>query len=403
MKKVLKYIKLYESNEQYNVSNFNGTNLIFDRNGYKLFVVGSFEEIEGFASDLVMCEEKKFFDLFNKYGYIIFVFKDDYYYLNFRISRGREEEIDEYNAIEKDPYDEENDYKDNDSSKNPIFGIIYRGSSTSDYDDDMRFLHRMETNDPYLLKIILSVQKSYDLSGVMKKINENNDVSDLDKFNGTNLIIDTNGYKLFLSDSHEDFVGFDVCELSDKSFFETSNKDSYIYTVFKNDEFYLTFRIFREGKEYPPYDKGSIFDIVRKGTDSYKDPTNISIDHECFEQIKKEDPILHKLMLSAVRSYRLDDVYRKMNENNFIKEFWEWSKNSYGQDKSNIDAQTTITNFNDQHGYAEEGQWVKTQDGDVFIEELTNGKYIGFDRDGKPKEGSIKDIIRTLIKPEVKD
>ena len=85
----------------------------------------------------------------------------------------------------------------------------------------------------------------------------------------------------------------------------------------------------------------------------------------------------------------------------YIKEFWEWSKSSYGQDKSNVDAQTTMSQLNTQNGYSDEGQWVKTQDGDVYIEEITDGRYKGYDRKGDLKTGNIKDIIRILMKGEV--
>lgn len=88
-------------------------------------------------------------------------------------------------------------------------------------------------------------------------------------------------------------------------------------------------------------------------------------------------------------------------DSNIILEFWEWSKSSYGQDKANVDAQNTMVSFNSQHGYGEVGQWVKTQDGDVFIEEISDSRYRGFDRDGELKTGHINDIIRTLIKSEV--
>ena len=92
--------------------------------------------------------------------------------------------------------------------------------------------------------------------------------------------------------------------------------------------------------------------------------------------------------------------YKESNMD-LMMEFWEWSKNSYGQDKAKVDAQTTMTSFNSQHGYTEEGQWVRTQDGDVYIEQMSDGKYKGFDRKGNLKTGSTKDIIRTLIKKEV--
>ena len=88
--------------------------------------------------------------------------------------------------------------------------------------------------------------------------------------------------------------------------------------------------------------------------------------------------------------------------NNYIKEFWEWSKNSYGHDKSVQDAQTAMTSFNSQHGYGSEGQWVLVKGGHkVFIEKIEGGNYTGFDKNGNPTQGSMNDIIRTLMKPEV--
>lgn len=86
---------------------------------------------------------------------------------------------------------------------------------------------------------------------------------------------------------------------------------------------------------------------------------------------------------------------------NYIKEFWEWSKNIYGKAKSDRENISSLVNYNQQNGYSEEGQWALTQNGVVFIDKIEDGIYSGFDKKGNPKSGNINDIIRTLLKREI--
>jgi hypothetical protein len=85
----------------------------------------------------------------------------------------------------------------------------------------------------------------------------------------------------------------------------------------------------------------------------------------------------------------------------YIKEFWEFSKNIHGQAKWVHDSINTLTKMNRQNGYAQEGQWVLTQKGKYFIQEINDDKFIGIDEDGNDIEGNTNDIIRTLTKDEI--
>ena len=86
----------------------------------------------------------------------------------------------------------------------------------------------------------------------------------------------------------------------------------------------------------------------------------------------------------------------------YIKEFWEFSKSLYGHEKFKSDSLSDLVNYNSQNGYSEEGQWVMTTDHkDVYIQDITDGKYVGYDRKGNPVDGSMKDVIRTITRKEV--
>lgn len=213
---------------------------------------------------------------------------------------------------------------------------------------------------------------------------ELNKLYSIKRFNGENMVYEKDGYKLFRIDRFEEIDGFDsssaICV--HKRYFDLYNKNGVIHYLFKDDTCIYTFSVSRED-----YDLAV---IVSPG----------GIVHR-INEIKNNDPTAYNIMKNTQKSLSgVLDILSDINTG-IIKEFWEWSKNSYGQDKSNTEAQSTLVDFNTRHGYGTEGQWVRTQDGDVYIEEIGNGRYKGFDRNGDPKTGSTNDIIRTLIKKEV--
>jgi len=242
--------------------------------------------------------------------------------------------------------------------------------------------------DPFAHELMVKTSKSYDIGDVMKKINEDikrdpNEewvapILHLSDFNGKNCIFDNKGYKLFKIDNFEEIQGFDkssaICHKA--GLFDLYNKEGDIHFLFKDGIYIYSFSVDRNSE---------ISVLTTPGNKYYK-----------LEEIKDIDSGAYTIIKTFTST---PDILRKMNGP--IQEFWEWSKNSYGMDKHKVDSQNTMTNLNSQHGYGEEGQWVQTQDGDVFIEEISDNRYRGYDRDGKAKTGSIKDIIRTLIKKEV--
>tara|TARA_R110000772_G_scaffold43995_8_gene101298 strand:+ start:5652 stop:7304 length:1653 start_codon:yes stop_codon:yes gene_type:complete len=372
----MKYIKKFESilpDERETpilyLKDFNGKNLMFEAQGYKLFKIDNFNEIDGFDKSSAICFRKEYFDGYNRQGDIHFLFKDGIYIYSFSVDKNSEISV---LTTPGNKYYKLEEIKDIDSG---AYKIIKTFASTPDS---------------------------------LRKINESTDLDDL---NGAKLMINTNGYKLFRIDNYEQIKDFKLSLMASESFFDMANSSSYIYIVFKDDIYYLSFRVAKSRNEpiEPDEDEdldmdykgnydhsNSIFDIIRRGGN--ENSTYMS-DVRYLEEIEEQEPILLKLMLSTRNSYDLDNTMRKINKP--IQEFWEWSKNSYGMDKHKVDSQTTMTKLNTQHGYGEEGQWVQTQDGDVFIEEISDNRYKGYDRDGEAKTGSIKDIIRTLIKKEV--
>ena len=85
----------------------------------------------------------------------------------------------------------------------------------------------------------------------------------------------------------------------------------------------------------------------------------------------------------------------------YLKEYWEWQRNSYVQTKKTKDEYTELFNFNSQNGYAEPNQGVLTTYGKVYIEKMEDNKFFGYDDKGEKTSGSFKDIIRILMKDEV--
>jgi hypothetical protein len=217
----------------------------------------------------------------------------------------------------------------------------------------------------------------------MKYLKKFENVSSKSEIEGTELVVSVNGYKLYLIKSREGVTNLYVDE--DASWFDSYTNSAYMYCIIKGGKYIYTFYV-----DYKDYEVHEIEDAALP---------NFSPQ---LSDVKKSDTFAYELMVKTAKSYDLSKVMGQINgKYEPIKEFWEWSKNSYGMDKHRVDSQTAMTAMNTQHGYSEEGQWAQTQDGDVYIEEIVDGVYRGFNRDGDPMTGSIKDIIRTLMKKEV--
>jgi len=121
-----------------------------------------------------------------------------------------------------------------------------------------------------------------------------------------------------------------------------------------------------------------------------------------------------KFYLSKNNVWLTDNVpskYLKINENiitekkiihQYIKEFWEFSKNIYGHRKEVKDVTNQLVDFNSQNGYTEERQWVMTTKGDeVYVQDISNGGFTGLDKEGNIVSGSTSDIVRTITKKKV--
>ena len=64
----------------------------------------------------------------------------------------------------------------------------------------------------------------------------------------------------------------------------------------------------------------------------------------------------------------------------YIKEFLEWEKNIHSQTDNFYDDRDTLVKYNQQNGYAEEGQWAETEMGVVKIIDISDGNLVEMSR-----------------------
>lgn len=57
--------KILDGVSTISLENFNGKNLIFDKNGYKVFIIKSFDEIEGFDRTNAICSSVRYFYMYS--------------------------------------------------------------------------------------------------------------------------------------------------------------------------------------------------------------------------------------------------------------------------------------------------------------------------------------------------
>lgn len=84
---ITKYINNTDYIDEHSISRFKGKNKIFESNGYVLFKIDNFKEIEGFAKASAICYKEEYFDMYNKHDIIHFLFKDGIFIYAFSINR----------------------------------------------------------------------------------------------------------------------------------------------------------------------------------------------------------------------------------------------------------------------------------------------------------------------------
>lgn len=129
------------------IEDFNGKNKIFDNGTYQVFLIQSFDEIQGFDKNSAICGAKVLFKNYNQRDKIHFVFKDGIYKCSFSVDR----------------------------KTHKITVISLTGNKVVE-------LEYIKENDPYLYKLMKAIEKSSNTFKYMKEINESKSIKEFWEF-----------------------------------------------------------------------------------------------------------------------------------------------------------------------------------------------------------------------------